>query len=291
MSNPLVIYHGDADGFCAAWVCQKQWVGEVGFLEAHYGYHRPSGTKLRGKHVFIVDFSYPREELLEIARLAKRVTILDHHKTAQKDLEGIEKEAPNIVCVYDMNMSGARLAYEFFGRSPEDCRWVVDYVEDRDLWRWELTDSREINATIQSCAFDFDVWDALALRGKESAVAEGTAILRYQEQEIQEHVKHAMEVEIAGYKVLGVNTTAKTLTSEILHRLAEISPFAVGWYDDQTCRRYSLRSKKGGIDVSEIAKQFGGGGHVNAAGFEVAVSSEGLTLDIRRVGDAGSGSV
>lgn len=32
---------------------------------------------------------------------------------------------------------------------------------------------------------------------------------------------------------------------------------------------YSLRSREGGVDVSEIAKQFGGGGHKHAAGFRL----------------------
>lgn len=32
--------------------------------------------------------------------------------------------------------------------------------------------------------------------------------------------------------------------------------------------KVELRSRKGGVDVSEIAKKFGGGGHTNAAGFQ-----------------------
>jgi len=49
--------------------------------------------------------------------------------------------------------------------------------------------------------------------------------------------------------------------------LNRVEPFAVGWF--QRCDgmfQYSLRSR-GEVDVSEVAKRFGGGGHVKAAGF------------------------
>jgi nanoRNase/pAp phosphatase (c-di-AMP/oligoRNAs hydrolase) len=58
--------------------------------------------------------------------------------------------------------------------------------------------------------------------------------------------------------------------SELLGELAKGADFAVGWF--ATARgtyRYSLRSDPQGLDVSAIAKLFGGGGHKHAAGFEV----------------------
>lgn len=51
--------------------------------------------------------------------------------------------------------------------------------------------------------------------------------------------------------------------------MAQGEPFAACYWDTPTHRIFSLRSSDTGMDVSTIAKQYGGGGHVHAAGFRV----------------------
>ncbi len=58
-------------------------------------------------------------------------------------------------------------------------------------------------------------------------------------------------------------------SSEAGHILAEGEPFAACYWDTPEGRTFSLRSTDGGIDVSEVATQYGGGGHAAAAGFWV----------------------
>ena len=53
--------------------------------------------------------------------------------------------------------------------------------------------------------------------------------------------------------------------------MAQGQPFAVCYWDTLQGRVFSLRSTDDGMDVSEIAKQYGGGGHRNAAGFTVSL--------------------
>ena len=57
--------------------------------------------------------------------------------------------------------------------------------------------------------------------------------------------------------------------SEIGSTLAKDCDFAMIWYYDHDSCMYkaSLRAFHGTMDVSEIAKSFGGGGHRKAAGF------------------------
>lgn len=86
--------------------------------------------------------------------------------------------------------------------------------------------------------------------------SEGAAILRYQHQIVAQHVDRARLEDLAGYRVPVVN--ASSLFSEIAGELSESYPFAAVWFD-----------RDGGIDVSEVAKRFGGGGHFHAAGFEI----------------------
>jgi len=203
-----------------------------------------------------------------------------------------EQFPANCSIVFDISKSGGRLAWEYaydlhadrnegFGKwvvrhdfYRDRAPWLVDYTEDRDLWRWKLPNSREVNAALRSHPLNFDCWDLLAATTPAQAipwhrqVCEGAAILRAQQQTVDTHVRHARETDIGGYKVRAVNAT--TLMSEIAGTLAEGRPFGACYFDDGTgIRRWSLRSTADGVDVSEVAKRFpGGGGHRNAAGFE-----------------------
>jgi len=266
--KPLVIYHaGCWDGFCAAWVLRREFP-DADFHAAHYGTEPPD---VSGRDVFVVDFCYKRPVMLAIAAAARSLTVLDHHKSAEADLAGFVAEAnglygvvPNVI--FKMDKSGGRLAWEYLnGAAPAP--WLVDYTEDRDLWRHVLPDSRAVNAALRSYPLDFAQWDMLAGMDPRDLAEEGYAILRAEAQTVAAHVRHAREIELGGHKVLAVNAT--TLFSEIAGELAQGRPFGACYFDRfDGLRVWSLRSREGGVDVSEVAKQYGGGGHRNAAGFE-----------------------
>lgn len=272
MTRPLIIYHASCtDGFCCAWIAHKVFGTLADYHAANHGEPPPDAG---GREVYILDFSYKRDVLRRLISLNQRVVVLDHHRTAEAELADLNTGDGKFLAVFDMNKSGGRLTWEFFftGRASP---WLVDYTEDRDLWRWALPKSREISAFIASHPFDFDRWDDLANVYPQSSVGlwpslvnQGAAILRYQQQQIDSQVKHAREIDLAGHKILAVNATH--LTSEIAGKLAEGKPFGACWFVRADGRKvWSLRSRDGGVDVSEIARQFGGGGHRNAAGFEV----------------------
>lgn len=266
MSEPVVLYHaGCWDGFCAAWVLRKKWP-EAEFKPVRYGEAPPDVT---GRVVFVVDFSYPIEQMRGLCAQAAYVTLLDHHKTALPLLKALAGVV-NLRMTIEMDKSGGRLVWEHLGvlgHQKLESPWLVDYTEDRDLWRWVLPESRAVNAYIRSCPLDMEVWDELDMSGSLAYVDEGKAILRREAQIIDEHVKHARVVEIAGHQVLAVNATV--LFSEIAGRLAKHRPFGIAYFVRQDgWVQYSLRSRDGGVDVSEVAKLFGGGGHEHAAGFE-----------------------
>ncbi len=98
----------------------------------------------------------------------------------------------------------------------------------------------------------------------------GSAILRYQARLVDSLCEAAREMDLDGHKVMAANTAC--LFSEVAGKLAEGRPFGAAYFtrsDGKT--QWSLRSRDGGVDVSEVAKKRGGGGHRNAAGFETAV--------------------
>ena len=260
-NRPICIYHGEncVDGFTAAWLYRKVHP-DAEFVAASY---KDGAPDTAGRHVAILDFSYSRSQIIEMRDGAKGFILLDHHKTAVEELRVLD------LCILDPTKSGARLTFEHFFREPDlplpDAPWLVDYTEDRDLWKWELPASKEINAAIRSYPMTFESWDFLSTLRRDRLIAEGAAILRDQEQTVKRHVEAAQLAEIAGAQCYCVNATA--LISEIGHALAIDKPFSVTWRQEGWEYIYSLRSTEEGWDVSEIAKLYCGGGHKHAAGF------------------------
>ena len=117
---------------------------------------------------------------------------------------------------------------------------------------------------------DFDTWDLWHKYHSGNLgpfIDEGRTIRRVEAQIVDTHVRNAREIEMDGHKILSVNATV--LFSEIAGELAHGRPFGACWFVRQDGKRqWSLRSRDGGINVAEIAKLHGGGGHPQAAGFE-----------------------
>ena len=288
--RPLVLYHANCnDGFCAAWVAHRKFGDDADYIPVQYGQEPPPEAFDKDRPLYILDFSYSGDVTFKLAALRhQEMVVLDHHKTAQAALEGLELQLASNNCGdaltvrFDMGKSGGRLTWDyFFGddyakkyQNADSLRpWLVDYTEDRDLWRKKLPKSEEISAFIRSWPFDFDrwtEWDGLPVGmepGWTDFAEQGSTILRYQKQVIDSAVSHAVETEIAGHRVLAVNTTV--CFSEVAGELAKGKPFGAAFFiRGDGKKQWSLRSAEDGLDVSEIAKQFGGGGHKHAAGFE-----------------------
>lgn len=282
--QPLVIYHANCwDGFCAAWVARMA-LGEIEAVPAYYGVPPPS---VADREVYVLDFSYPFDVMADMASASSAFTVLDHHKTSERALADLEAMfiTHNMAgrARYSADQSGGRMAWEFFahigGWQGMKSPWLVDYTEDRDLWRHALPESENINAALRSYPLDFALWDEFhnAVGQREMFKREGEAIRRAERQIVQAHVRSA-RVQSFGfatglvgsdgdYQVPIVNATV--LFSEIAGEMAKGHPFAACYFDRQDGKRqWSLRSAPDGVDVSEIAKAHGGGGHKHAAGFE-----------------------
>jgi oligoribonuclease NrnB/cAMP/cGMP phosphodiesterase (DHH superfamily) len=275
--KPLVIYHANCwDGFCAAWVARKA-LGDIETHAANYGTEPPDVAE---RIVYMLDFSYPRETMERLVTVARRTVVLDHHKTAMEALDGLHQPETGIDVWFDMNKSGGRLAWEWFTLNGYDmptpnsprAPWLVNYTEDRDLWRHALPDSENINAALRSYPLDFELWDEFneTVGQREMFKREGAAIRRAEKAIVDTHVRNARNTEMDGHVIKFVNATV--LFSEIAGELSKGQPFGACYFDRQDGKRqWSLRSDENGVDVSAIAKAHGGGGHVHAAGFEEVI--------------------
>ncbi len=266
--TPLCIYHGNcADGFGAAWVFKRYADREHDF---HAGVYQQVPPDVAGRDVYLVDFSYKREVVEQMCERATRVVLIDHHKTAIDDLRPLI-EARRIEALVNLEKSGATLAWEWFhGHNERDMPQLLRHIEDRDLWRFALSGTREIQANVFSFPYDFEVWDSLMARPVEELIAEGRAIERKHFKDVNELLGvTARQMTIGGY-IVPVANLPYTLVSDAAHKLAQGKPFAACYWDTPRGRVFGLRSTNDGVDVSEIAKQYGGGGHAHASGFTVS---------------------
>lgn len=284
----ICIYHGSCDdGFTAAWAIWKRWPN-VEFIAGIYGEEPPFG-RCNDKRVLMVDFSYKRPVLEKLMSYARDITILDHHKTAQADLETYAIFNPvdadtidemlaatqpglgPIRAEFDMNRSGAMMAWQFAfpGALVPD---FVKLIEDRDLWRFKYGQrTKQFSAALRTYQMDFKTWDGLIIRVPGLVVA-GETVLRAHNANIQKFMGDVYWDYVGDYFVPVVNVPYH-YASDVAHAMLSQFPeavFTACWFRrGDGMNQWSLRSEDGRMDVSEIAKKFGGGGHRNAAGFQV----------------------
>ena len=99
--------------------------------------------------------------------------ILDHHKTALERLGSESSVAENVVKVIDMERSGATIAFDYFKQKLmshdadvvkhrsvldefERVRQLFRYIEDGDLWRWRLENSKAFSSGLKDLNVEFD---------------------------------------------------------------------------------------------------------------------------------------
>lgn len=279
----VIIYHGGCiDGWCAAWVGAKRYP-HAELRAVMHG--TPPPTDLGGRHVLMLDFCYPRPDMVALCRAAAGVRVLDHHVTAREALEGLAEqmaaEGRHVDITFDMHRSGCGLTWDkLFGLESgdhgcaSDAPWLVRYAQDRDLWRWALPHSREVNAYIATLPYGSRehtvTWDAVAALSLSVVIDWGQCALEAQRCYVKAAVSNALPRVVAGQEVPSVNAIQHNI-SEVLELLMDLNPgapFVHGWWQrGDGMIANSLRSR-GEVDVSKIAQLFGGGGHKNAAGYQ-----------------------
>lgn len=254
-----VIYHANCtDGFGSAYAAWKLLGNRAEYYACSHGNQPPDVT---GKNVVILDFSFNNKTTKEMIEKAENLLVIDHHKSAMVELHDISNT------IFDMNKSGATLAWEWFHPGKEAPKFI-QYITDRDLWKWELPYSKEFSAAFDMVPFEFEEFEKFEDDSVfDDAVKRGSYILAYSKTVIKKVCDKAVNKKIDGHHVMVVNSSH--WISEIGAKLAPDCDFALIWYYDHDVSviKVSLRAFHDHVDVSEISKKYGGGGHKKAAGF------------------------
>lgn len=298
-------YHIDLDGKAAAF-CVFSWVGinavnhEVKFIPINYGTPFPFDTILPNEQIWIVDYSIDPQEMTMLLEITNDVTWIDHHKTAidkyagyPHKVRGIRKDGEAccvLVWKYIHWWTDRGEGAELFDRTREDILPVPKCIlltGDRDIWAWKYGDATKhfySGSQLYDTGPGSSFW--LDCMAHETVPLEGTGNAKYKEEglrfwnklilqgETVEKYKLQFYGELAesiGYKVLFEGHSCYALnvariSSDVFGPLIDQYDIFLPHYHDGTQWTVSLYSKT--VDVSEIAKLYGGGGHVRASGFQ-----------------------
>ena len=270
---PLVLYHGRScpDGFAAALAAWLYFDGKAEFLGLDHGdvSNLDDLPALAGRAVYVLDFSFAEPLLRAVEERAAKLVLLDHHLSAATKLTGFR--CRNGVVHFDMNKSGAHLAWEFFWPQtplPD----LVRYVEDRDIWVWQYPQSAGFLAALDMEPFDFVRWQAIV--GFDAAqlhayIARGSAMNDKFNRLATQIAENACAIRFNGIDGLMVNAPG-VFHSQVGDLLSQKSgTFALMWTVDQNAVvKCGLRSQAP-FNCIALAESMGGGGHAQACGFRM----------------------
>ena len=288
IKDTLVIYHKNcADGFGAAYACWLKFKDTADYAPLQYGFELSELPDVTGRVVYIVDFSLPREMFEAVISQARHVYWFDHHKTAFEmwcpdlpftDGAFYQTHDDKATIVLDNRRSGALLTWNMMFPEHGDATLFV-LLDDYDRWKFTYETTKPFNKGLWAQApWSFEQW-------AEMDIGEVTRTGRVLQEAHDKQVTSCVNAATTGAVIacpdgiaregLAANCSAP-LTSDVGHQLAVKSgTFGLLWSVGKKGPQHvscSLRSD-GDYDVSYIAKQFGGGGHKNAAGFETTIET------------------
>ncbi|MFN7857514.1 MAG: DHH family phosphoesterase [Acidovorax sp.] len=271
---PLILYHGRGcpDGFGAALAAWLFYGDSAEYLGLDHGDIATIDDlpDVRGRAVYILDFSFSADVMAALDERAAKLVMLDHHKSAAEKLTGFACRCG--VVHFDMNKSGARLAWEFF-QPLTPVPPLVQYVEDRDIWKWEFAESAGFLSALDMEPQAFERWRDIASftpAQLEHFMARGAAMDERFRKLAADIAEGAQPLVFNGIPGLMVNASGMfhSLVGDNLS--AKTGTFGLMWSAGAHGVKVGLRSQRN-FDCIALAESMGGGGHAQACGFKMKV--------------------
>lgn len=260
-----VLYHGGCpDGFGGAYAAWKKFGDAAEYIPVKHGKPAPEG--LAGRKLFFVDFCYQKEIMDALISEAASMTVLDHHLGNRDVVESMPEH------VFDEKRSGATIAWNYF-HPDTPVPTLLKYVEDGDLYVFKLPDSRAILSYMYAQPFHFDSWNVLAAKLEDATeraviIERGKIYAEYFATLVEQIANKATLISFEGFECYFA-TAADMFASDVGNRLARLKPpigVVVNLHGD--IMNVSLRSDTS-VDVSAIARKYGGNGHPQASAFRL----------------------
>ena len=272
----VCFYHNDLDGICSAAIVRKANPAkidepdtEVKCIPCDYG-KEPNPREYPDADIFLVDFTFDRKTMEWLIKRDNFVWI-DHHKTAGEKHPDIWNDK-NIKGNRGTAMAACEYTWKYFF-PKEMMPPSVASVGDVDMWEFDVEHSLEFFEAVNAVIDDpyAELWSPLLHRfnyGKKyrELIEHGKTLLIAKTKRVKQTFKDGYDGCWHGHKTRFMNTN-HDISDCGNYAVKQGYPLAFIWYLDNNFIRVGLRS--GTVDVSEIAKKHGGGGHKAAAGFQL----------------------
>jgi nanoRNase/pAp phosphatase (c-di-AMP/oligoRNAs hydrolase) len=289
----ICFHHNDADGKAAAAIVRKymhslhgpDWEGK--FIEGDWS----SGNNLDPFHptfepleikaseaIFIVDFHFNPQVMEKLFARTPYIYVYDHHEGAREAVEQYPRGI-QITCDFENSYSACELVWNSLFPNKEMPE-AIKLIGDRDKWAWrygkrtaDFTTGLMLHEHGPECAIWSDLLEeknSIRQVWVDDICKEGEICSRYRNaicKEFRDTFGH--EVEFEGFHCYVQNFMLVSAVSESFGDMKDKYDICIAmvWFGNEW--KFSLRSTKG-IDVSKIAKKYGGGGHASAAGFTLS---------------------
>ena len=225
--------------------------------------------------LIIVDFSFKEHEMDDLVQFhntsVMNVTWIDHHLSASKYpawnslLKGIRS----------LEKSGCELTWQYFYPQQEPPE-IIKLIGDHDTWKFQYGDrTRYLSAAFQENPphpiHDYDFWKStLSNESIESYIEQGKSIKSLIDIQVKKSYNTGINMLWHGYKTRCMNSGVNISDTG---NYAVQNGYDIGmvWSVRGDRVVVSLRSQLD-TDVSELAKKYNGGGHKNAAAFNMSIS-------------------
>lgn len=203
---------------------------------------------------------------------------IDHHKTAMEKFPDIWNSR-SIPGIRSIEKAACVLTWEYIHPENAPLPETVAYIGDKDIWKFEYGETRAFSAgfSLMVKTPDDPLWDVLLGHSSEfkdtvnKMISIGELLLESQNYKLQKAFERGVDCTFHNWKARLVNTTGNiSELGEFIYKKSEYD-IAIMWQAVENMVVFSLRSDSGNPDspdCAEIAKQYGGGGHKNAAGFQ-----------------------
>jgi oligoribonuclease NrnB/cAMP/cGMP phosphodiesterase (DHH superfamily) len=240
--------------------------------------------------VIIIDVAYKYDVLERIIKQAKSVLFIDHHITIRKDVIELENKYRNkFKSIYNEKKSGATLVWEFLYPKKKHPKFI-DLIEDNDTGTWKIHGVKDFmtgfnvnynlrlnNENIMKFKSLFKNSTVLKLMkiGKiyneyrQYLVDENStrvSIAKFPSQLIYDEFRNEFD-KIGQYKVALYCGSSCPNPSELAKKVLQDykCDIFISWVFNLDRDEYVLTMRSETVDVGNIAKLFGGGGHTYAS--------------------------
>lgn len=271
-------YHkSDLDGECSGAIIRYGY-SECELIPIDYG-QKLSIKRLVGETVFVVDFTFtPFDLMLELDTIADLVWI-DHHKSA---IEESKKRNFNPAGIRDIQFAACELTWKYYF-PDETMPLSVKLLGRYDVWDHNWMDTYSWKGTSGVLLFQYGmklldtnpyspIWDDLFkddIKIIENIIKDGEIIYKYVQMNNTKYVHgFSFTTTFEGYTCLCCNRGSTN--SKLFDTIWDEKQYDLMITFCRTKKHtwvVTIYTTHKSIDCSNIAKNYGGGGHKQVAGF------------------------